>query len=163
MRYFPVRYDSRVVIYDRIGFIRLATGGCRKWLLFPNRSTNTPPSHFFAVKLYRLIGPKTRDQEDSFLKKLEARHSLTFCVARNSPNPNLKSTSKSNFLQNASASDGLGLGLLFGRSEGCTMASTRTSRYMRGRKASLAFILPKQFCNFWNFIQLNHCYWWSLY
>ena len=27
MGYFPVRYDSRVVIYDRRGFIRLATGG----------------------------------------------------------------------------------------------------------------------------------------
>ena len=26
MWYFPVRYDSRVVNYDRIGFIRLATG-----------------------------------------------------------------------------------------------------------------------------------------
>ena len=26
MGYFPVRYDSRVVIYDRRGFIRLATG-----------------------------------------------------------------------------------------------------------------------------------------
>ena len=25
MGYFPVRYDSRVVIYDRRGFIRLAT------------------------------------------------------------------------------------------------------------------------------------------
>ena len=25
MRYFPVRYDSRVVIYERRGFIRLAT------------------------------------------------------------------------------------------------------------------------------------------
>ena len=27
MGYFPVRYDSRVVNYDRRGFIRLATGG----------------------------------------------------------------------------------------------------------------------------------------
>ena len=27
MVYFQVRYDSRVVNYDRIGFIRLATGG----------------------------------------------------------------------------------------------------------------------------------------
>ena len=27
MGYFPVRYDSRVVINDRRGFIRLATGG----------------------------------------------------------------------------------------------------------------------------------------
>jgi len=26
MEYFLVRYDSRVVIYDRRGFIRLATG-----------------------------------------------------------------------------------------------------------------------------------------
>ena len=26
MGYFPVRYDSRVVNYDRRGFIRLATG-----------------------------------------------------------------------------------------------------------------------------------------
>ena len=26
MGYFPVRYHSRVVIYDRRGFIRLATG-----------------------------------------------------------------------------------------------------------------------------------------
>ena len=26
MGYFPVRYNSRVVIYDRRGFIRLATG-----------------------------------------------------------------------------------------------------------------------------------------
>ena len=26
MGYFPVRYDSRIVIYDRRGFIRLATG-----------------------------------------------------------------------------------------------------------------------------------------
>ena len=26
MGYFPVRYDSRVIIYDRRGFIRLATG-----------------------------------------------------------------------------------------------------------------------------------------
>ena len=26
MGYFPVRYDSRVVIYDRRAFIRLATG-----------------------------------------------------------------------------------------------------------------------------------------
>ena len=26
MGYFQVRYDSRVVIYDRRGFIRLATG-----------------------------------------------------------------------------------------------------------------------------------------
>ena len=26
MGYFPVRYDSRVVIYDCRGFIRLATG-----------------------------------------------------------------------------------------------------------------------------------------
>ena len=26
MEYFPVRYDSRVVNYDRRGFIRLATG-----------------------------------------------------------------------------------------------------------------------------------------
>ena len=25
MGYFPVRYDSRVIIYDRRGFIRLAT------------------------------------------------------------------------------------------------------------------------------------------
>ena len=27
MECFPVRYDSRVVIYDRRAFIRLATGG----------------------------------------------------------------------------------------------------------------------------------------
>ena len=27
MGYFQVRYDSRVIIYDRRGFIRLATGG----------------------------------------------------------------------------------------------------------------------------------------
>ena len=27
MGYFPVRYDARVVNYDRRGFIRLATGG----------------------------------------------------------------------------------------------------------------------------------------
>ena len=26
MGYFPVRYDSRVINYDRTGFIRLATG-----------------------------------------------------------------------------------------------------------------------------------------
>ena len=26
MGYFPVRYDSRVLIYDRRGYIRLATG-----------------------------------------------------------------------------------------------------------------------------------------
>jgi len=29
MGYFPVRYDSRVVNYDRRGFIRLATEICR--------------------------------------------------------------------------------------------------------------------------------------
>ena len=28
MGYFPVRYDSRVVIYERKMFIRLATGEC---------------------------------------------------------------------------------------------------------------------------------------
>ena len=28
MGYFPVSYDSRVVNYDRRGFIRLATGKC---------------------------------------------------------------------------------------------------------------------------------------
>ena len=31
MGYFPVRYDSRVIIYDRTGFIRL-TGGCNRIL-----------------------------------------------------------------------------------------------------------------------------------
>ena len=29
MGYFPVRYDSRVINYDRRGFIRLATGLCQ--------------------------------------------------------------------------------------------------------------------------------------
>ena len=34
MGYFQVRYNSRVVNYDRIGFIRLATGVPRKQLLY---------------------------------------------------------------------------------------------------------------------------------
>ena len=32
MGYFPVRYDSRVVNYDRRGFIRLTTGGIQIWI-----------------------------------------------------------------------------------------------------------------------------------
>ena len=32
MEYFQVRYDSRVVNYDRRGFIRLATGLCQQCL-----------------------------------------------------------------------------------------------------------------------------------
>ena len=32
MRYFPVRYDSRVIIYEREIFMRLATGYFLLWL-----------------------------------------------------------------------------------------------------------------------------------
>ena len=35
MRYFPVRYDSRVEIYERKMFIRLATGGTSVERLHP--------------------------------------------------------------------------------------------------------------------------------
>ena len=48
MGYFPVRYDSRVVIYDRRGFIRLATVKQE----VSHRSVILPP---YEVWLYSLV------------------------------------------------------------------------------------------------------------
>ena len=38
MEYFQVRYDSRVVIYERKMFIRLATGQIKQAIVFKARS-----------------------------------------------------------------------------------------------------------------------------
>ena len=55
MGYFPVRYDSRVINYDRRGFIRLATGvvvmggdSCSKSHGFESRHCILD-GHFFAL------------------------------------------------------------------------------------------------------------------
>ena len=58
MEYFLVRYDSRVVIYNRRGFIRLATGYLT--LLRADHEFKTLKlidnfSHLFAVKLYHRL------------------------------------------------------------------------------------------------------------
>ena len=42
MGYFPVRYDSRVVIYERKLFIRLATGNCFEMVAGHKRQCSRP-------------------------------------------------------------------------------------------------------------------------
>ena len=48
MGYFQVRYDSRVIIYDRRGFIRLATG-------FISSSTNLSRLKFCLIALPSIV------------------------------------------------------------------------------------------------------------
>ena len=52
MEYFPVRYDSRVVNYDRRGFIRLATG------LVVMVGDSCPEGHGFKSQHHILDGHK---------------------------------------------------------------------------------------------------------
>ena len=64
MGYFQVRYDSRVVIYERKMFIRLATGlvvmggdSCSKGCEFKSRHRILDGhfSHLFVVKIVMLV------------------------------------------------------------------------------------------------------------
>ena len=60
MGYFPVRYDSRVIIYECKMFIRLATEGN---LVFNIRSTGDDVIQFIIFRQNTLIGcNKSRDK-----------------------------------------------------------------------------------------------------
>ena len=54
---FPVRYNSRVVIYDRRGFIRLATGhtGCEAAPMTVPHKRAPYSTQYFVVRLNHLI------------------------------------------------------------------------------------------------------------
>ena len=56
MGYFQVRYDSRVVIYDRRAFIRLSTGHTgwqwvKKLIFFSSENGKKPIRRFFGRRL----------------------------------------------------------------------------------------------------------------
>ena len=57
MGYFPVRYDSRVIIYERKMFIRLATGTESTKIIF----SNLPRPEFLSISRSRYTRPKSHE------------------------------------------------------------------------------------------------------
>ena len=76
MGYFPVRYDSRVVIYDRRGFIRLATGRYLNVIvkqIFNLRFRQTP---FSSPKPFLLLYPWVCLDWVNFIKKASSKENV---------------------------------------------------------------------------------------